>query len=111
MVAIISNSRRPWVTTCLERFAPDFAFDEGHIPCGWLLVAVAAGEFLSIAYQKYTHLDAGSYGMFWTRREWLWTHIGGGLLTIVLGRSASISAMASTTATTVIGRTAATAVF
>lgn len=51
----------------------------------WLLVAVAAGEFLSIAYQKYTHLDAGSYGMFWTRREWLWTHIGGGLLTIVLG--------------------------
>lgn len=51
----------------------------------WLLVAAAAFEFLSIAYQKYTHLDAGSYGMFWTRREWLWTHIGGGLLTIVLG--------------------------
>lgn len=51
----------------------------------WSLVVAAAAEFLSIAYQKYTHLDAGSYGMFWTRREWLWTHIGGGLLTIVLG--------------------------
>ncbi len=49
------------------------------------MVVVAAAEFLSIAYQKYAHLDAGSYGMFWTRREWLWTHIGGGLLTIVLG--------------------------
>mmetsp|Transcript_127309 Transcript_127309/g.271432 ORF Transcript_127309/g.271432 Transcript_127309/m.271432 type:complete len:395 (-) Transcript_127309:69-1253(-) len=23
MVAIVTNSRRPWVTTCLERFAPD----------------------------------------------------------------------------------------
>mmetsp|Transcript_88271 Transcript_88271/g.189488 ORF Transcript_88271/g.189488 Transcript_88271/m.189488 type:complete len:463 (-) Transcript_88271:75-1463(-) len=23
MVAIISNSRRPWITTCIERFAPD----------------------------------------------------------------------------------------
>ncbi len=51
----------------------------------WPIVAAAAAEFLSIAYQKYAHLDAGSYGMFWTRREWLWTHIGGGVLTVVLG--------------------------
>lgn len=51
----------------------------------WLVVALGAGEFLSIAYQKYTQLDAGSYGMFWTRREWLWTHIGGGVLTVLLG--------------------------
>jgi len=51
----------------------------------WLMVSLAAIEFLSIAYQKYTQLNAGSYGMFWTRREWLWTHIGGGALTVLLG--------------------------
>jgi len=51
----------------------------------WLLVVAAAVEFLAIASQKYGHLDAGSYGMFWTRRGWLWTHLGGGTLTVVLG--------------------------
>jgi hypothetical protein len=51
----------------------------------WLVLALVAFEFLLITWRKYGHLDAGAYGMFWSRREWLWMHIGGGALGIVLG--------------------------
>jgi len=50
-----------------------------------LLAAVAVLHFLSVAYQKYAQLDAGSYGMFWSRRAWLWTHLAGGATTMLLG--------------------------
>ena len=51
----------------------------------WLLVLALVLHFLSVAYQKYAHVDAGAYGMFWSRRQWLWTHLAGGALTILLG--------------------------
>lgn len=51
----------------------------------WLLVVALVLHFLAVAYQKYAHLDAGAYGMFWTRREWLWMHLAGGALTVLLG--------------------------
>ena len=51
----------------------------------WLVLAVVVVEFLLITWRKYGHLDAGAYGMFWSRREWLWMHIGSGALGILLG--------------------------
>jgi uncharacterized membrane protein len=42
-------------------------------------------NFLLTVYGKYHHLDPGAYTMFWPRRGWLWTHLAGGGLTIVLG--------------------------
>ena len=51
----------------------------------WLLLAVASVEFLVAAYGKYRHLDPAAYGMFMTRRGWLWLHLAGGLTTVVLG--------------------------
>ena len=51
----------------------------------WLLVAVAAYEFLTLTFHKYAHVEANAYGMFWSRRGWLWIHLGGGTLTILLG--------------------------
>ena len=51
----------------------------------WLLAAALALHFLSAAHAKYAHVDAGSYGMFWTRRHWLWVHLAGGVLAMVLG--------------------------
>lgn len=56
---------------------------------GWALVWLALGvisvEFLLTVYGKYHHPDPGAYTMFWSRRGWLWTHLTGGALTIVLG--------------------------
>lgn len=51
----------------------------------WFVVGVVIIEFLLITYRKYGHLDAGSYSIFWSRREWLWTHLAGGTLTMLLG--------------------------
>ena len=51
----------------------------------WLLAIAMAAHFLSVAYQKYAQLDAGAYGMFWSRRGWLWTHLAGGVLAMLLG--------------------------
>ena len=51
----------------------------------WLLAVVLALQFLSVSYQKYAHVDAGAYGMFWSRRAWLWTHLSGGVMAMVLG--------------------------
>ena len=50
-----------------------------------LLAAAAVLHFLADAYQKYTLLDPASYGMFWPRRAWLWTHLAGGATTVLLG--------------------------
>lgn len=51
----------------------------------WLLAIAMAAYFLSVAFQKYAHMDAGAYGMFWSRRAWLWTHLAGGVLAMLLG--------------------------
>src|SRR5688500_10306551 len=56
---------------------------------GWIIVWAAVGmisiNFLLTVYSKYHHLDPGAYTMFWSRRGWLWTHLAGGALTVVLG--------------------------
>lgn len=51
----------------------------------WLVLAILIAEFLLITWRKYGHPELGAYGMFWSRREWLWMHIGGGALGILLG--------------------------
>lgn len=51
----------------------------------WLLLGIASLEFLVAAYGKYRHLDSAAYGMFMTRRSWLWMHLAGGLTTVLLG--------------------------
>lgn len=51
----------------------------------WLLLGIASVEFLMAAYGKYRHLDSAAYGMFMTRRGWLWMHLAGGLTTVLLG--------------------------
>ncbi|MFT3669777.1 MAG: DUF2306 domain-containing protein [Pseudoxanthomonas sp.] len=51
----------------------------------WLLLGIASLEFLLAAYGKYRHLDSAAYGMFMTRRGWLWMHLAGGLTTVLLG--------------------------
>ena len=51
----------------------------------WLLAIAMALHFLAVAYQKYAHPDPGAYGMFWSRRAWLWTHLAGGVLAMLLG--------------------------
>ena len=51
----------------------------------WLLAIALSLHFLSVSYQKYVHVDPASYGMFWTRRAWLWTHIAGGVPAMLLG--------------------------
>ena len=43
----------------------------------WLLLGIASLEFLLAAYGKYRHLDSAAYGMFMTRRGWLWMHLAG----------------------------------
>lgn len=56
---------------------------------GWIIVWFVLGmisvNFLLTVYGKYHHVDPGAYAMFWSRRGWLWTHLAGGALTIVLG--------------------------
>ena len=51
----------------------------------WLLLGFASLEFLLAAYGKYRHLESPAYGMFMTRRGWLWLHLAGGLTTVLLG--------------------------
>ena len=74
-----------------------YAFDAGAVP-GWhrtarriglgLLLLLAAGwslDFLLSVAGKYRDVDPATYTMFWERRGWLWVHLGGGALTLVLG--------------------------
>jgi len=56
---------------------------------GPAILLLAAGmisiDFLVAVYGKYHQLDPAAYTMFWTRRGWLWTHLAGGALVIILG--------------------------
>ncbi|KAF1708684.1 DUF2306 domain-containing protein [Pseudoxanthomonas sacheonensis] len=51
----------------------------------WLVLGIISIHFLLTVYGKYHYPDPGSYTMFWSRRGWLWTHLAGGALTVVLG--------------------------
>lgn len=51
----------------------------------WLLLVAAIIDFLLDTYQKYGHVNASAYSIFWSRREWLWVHLAGGTLTVLLG--------------------------
>lgn len=51
----------------------------------WFVLAMVSIDFLLTVYGKYHHPDPGAYSLFWSRRGWLWTHLAGGALTIVLG--------------------------
>jgi uncharacterized membrane protein len=50
-----------------------------------LLAWLIAAHFLAVTYQKYALPDAAAYGMFWSRRAWLWAHLCGGVLAMLLG--------------------------
>ncbi len=56
---------------------------------GWIVVWIALGatsiDFLVGVHAKYHAVTAEAYTMFWARRGWLWTHLAGGVTTIVLG--------------------------
>jgi len=51
----------------------------------WLALAVFAGEFVHSVYAKYASLQSPAYAMFLTRRGWLWCHLGGGAVGLLLG--------------------------
>ncbi|UYB52527.1 DUF2306 domain-containing protein [Xanthomonas sp. AM6] len=51
----------------------------------WLALAVFASEFVRHVYLKYAALDSPAYAMFLTRRGWLWCHLGGGAVGLLLG--------------------------
>ncbi|MEO7433601.1 MAG: DUF2306 domain-containing protein [Dokdonella sp.] len=46
---------------------------------------LAVFHFLWVNYQKYADLGGPAYLLFVTRREWLWAHLAGGTLTVLLG--------------------------
>ncbi|MEE7546573.1 hypothetical protein HF319_05565, partial [Xanthomonas sp. Kuri4-1] len=51
----------------------------------WLALAGVAVEFAHQVYLKYASLDSPAYAMFMTRRGWLWCHLGGGGVGLMLG--------------------------
>lgn len=51
----------------------------------WLLAVAVVLHFLWVSFHKYAPQDPNAYGMFWSRRAWLWTHLAGGTLTALLG--------------------------
>lgn len=51
----------------------------------WLALAVVSAEFVRHVYLKYAALDSPAYAMFMTRRGWLWCHLGGGAVGLLLG--------------------------
>lgn len=51
----------------------------------WVALGAISLHFLLGVYAKYQQLDPAVYTMFWSRRGWLWTHLAGGGLTILLG--------------------------
>ncbi|HVK50774.1 MAG TPA: DUF2306 domain-containing protein [Pseudoxanthomonas sp.] len=53
--------------------------------CALLLLTAWCFNFLLSVFDKYRHVDPATYTMFWTRRAWLWTHLAGGTLAILLG--------------------------
>ena len=50
-----------------------------------LALGIIGIDFLLAVYGKYRQLDPAAYTMFWTRRGWLWTHLAGGALAVILG--------------------------
>ncbi len=51
----------------------------------WLALGALSIDFLVGVHAKYHAVTVEAYTMFWSRRGWLWTHLAGGVLTIVLG--------------------------
>ncbi|WP_425509348.1 DUF2306 domain-containing protein [Xanthomonas sontii] len=51
----------------------------------WLALALFAAEFVHSVYLKYASLQSPAYAMFLTRRGWLWCHLGGGAVGLLLG--------------------------
>lgn len=51
----------------------------------WLVLAAVGGSFLHAAYLKYSSLASPAYAMFVTRHGWLWCHLAGGGLGVMLG--------------------------
>ncbi|WP_017908386.1 DUF2306 domain-containing protein [Xanthomonas sp. SHU 199] len=51
----------------------------------WLALALFAVEFVHSVYLKYASLQSPAYAMFLTRRGWLWCHLGGGAVGLLLG--------------------------
>lgn len=51
----------------------------------WIVPVVISVDFLLTVYGKYHQQNPEAYAMFWERRGWLFTHLAGGVLTIVLG--------------------------
>jgi hypothetical protein len=51
----------------------------------WLIVLAVGVHYVWIVYQKYGHMEAGAYSIFWSRREWLMAHLAGGTVTLLLG--------------------------
>ncbi|PPU80051.1 DUF2306 domain-containing protein [Xanthomonas sacchari] len=51
----------------------------------WLALAAVSAEFVRHVYLKYAALDSPAYAMFMTRRGWLWCHLGGGAVGLLLG--------------------------
>ncbi|MRH02559.1 hypothetical protein [Xanthomonas sontii] len=51
----------------------------------WLALALLAVEFVHSVYMKYASLQSPAYAMFLTRRRWLWCHLGGGAVGLLLG--------------------------
>ncbi|KAB7774834.1 hypothetical protein CEK65_17695 [Xanthomonas sp. LMG 12459] len=51
----------------------------------WLALAAVSAEFVRHVYLKYAALDSTAYAMFLTRRGWLWCHLGGGAVGLLLG--------------------------
>ncbi|MXV12268.1 DUF2306 domain-containing protein [Xanthomonas sp. LMG 8992] len=51
----------------------------------WFALALFAAEFVHSVYLKYASLQSPAYAMFMTRREWLWCHLGGGAVGLLLG--------------------------
>ncbi len=51
----------------------------------WIALGAISIDFLVGVHAKYHAVTAEAYTMFWSRRGWLWTHLAGGVATIVLG--------------------------
>jgi len=78
--AAMPGSHRETASTARLRFAR-----RAYANAAWLLLIVAVIAFLSITYRKYVPMDPAAYSIFWSRREWLWAHLAGGALTLLLG--------------------------
>lgn len=51
----------------------------------WLVLLLFAAEFLLAVHGKYHALDGPAYARFVDRHGWLWLHLGGGAVTLVVG--------------------------